>query len=77
LTEINLFAAPGGAEASLRAAAFDPHQRMSPNRRQDAAMASIGIVGAGAFGTAMACVLRRSGHAVALEAAVTRLIGAF
>jgi len=31
-------------------------------------MARIGIVGGGAFGTAMACVLRRSGHAVTLWA---------
>ena len=33
-----------------------------------APMARIGIVGGGAFGTAMACVLRRSGHEVALWA---------
>jgi glycerol-3-phosphate dehydrogenase (NAD(P)+) len=31
-------------------------------------MAAIGIVGAGAFGTAMACVLRREGHEVTLWA---------
>jgi glycerol-3-phosphate dehydrogenase (NAD(P)+) len=31
-------------------------------------MAKAGILGAGAFGTAMACVLRRSGHEVALWA---------
>ena len=31
-------------------------------------MAKVGILGAGAFGTAMACVLRRSGHAVTLWA---------
>lgn len=31
-------------------------------------MARIGIVGGGAFGTAMACVLRRTGHAVELWA---------
>jgi len=31
-------------------------------------MAAIGIVGGGAFGTAMACVLRRSGHAIRLWA---------
>ena len=31
-------------------------------------MARVGILGGGAFGTAMACVLRRSGHAVTLWA---------
>jgi glycerol-3-phosphate dehydrogenase (NAD(P)+) len=31
-------------------------------------MATVGIVGGGAFGTAMACVLRRSGHEVGLWA---------
>ena len=31
-------------------------------------MAKVGILGGGAFGTAMACVLRRSGHAAALWA---------
>lgn len=31
-------------------------------------MARVGIVGGGAFGTAMACVLRRSGHQVTLWA---------
>ena len=33
-----------------------------------APMARIGVIGAGAFGTAMACVLRRSGHEVAIWA---------
>lgn len=31
-------------------------------------MARVGVIGAGAFGTAMACVLRRSGHDIALWA---------
>lgn len=31
-------------------------------------MARVGVIGGGAFGTAMACVLRRSGHAVVLWA---------
>ncbi|MGZ5698886.1 MAG: NAD(P)H-dependent glycerol-3-phosphate dehydrogenase [Usitatibacter sp.] len=31
-------------------------------------MAQVGIIGGGAFGTAMACVVRRSGHAVTLWA---------
>jgi glycerol-3-phosphate dehydrogenase (NAD(P)+) len=31
-------------------------------------MAQIGVIGAGAFGTALACVLRRSGHGVVLWA---------
>jgi glycerol-3-phosphate dehydrogenase (NAD(P)+) len=36
--------------------------------REDAFMAKIGVIGGGAFGTAMACVLRRSGHAIAIWA---------
>ena len=31
-------------------------------------MARVGIIGGGAFGTAMACVVRRSGHDVVLWA---------
>ncbi|MGD9952938.1 MAG: 3-hydroxyacyl-CoA dehydrogenase NAD-binding domain-containing protein, partial [Burkholderiales bacterium] len=31
-------------------------------------MARVGVIGGGAFGTAMACVVRRSGHEVALWA---------
>src|SRR3972149_9981771 len=31
-------------------------------------MASVGIIGGGAFGTAMACVIRRSGHETTLWA---------
>jgi len=40
-------------------------------------MARVGIIGGGAFGTALACVLRRSGHAIALwvrEAEVVKAI---
>ena len=39
-------------------------------------MARIGIVGGGAFGTAMACVLRRSGHAIALWAREPEVVAA-
>lgn len=39
-------------------------------------MASIGIVGGGAFGTAMACVLRRSGHEVRLWAREPEVVAA-
>ncbi len=39
-------------------------------------MASIGIVGGGAFGTAMACVLLRSGHQVALWAREPEVVSA-
>lgn len=39
-------------------------------------MARIGIVGGGAFGTAMACVLRRSGHEVALWAREPEVVAA-
>jgi glycerol-3-phosphate dehydrogenase (NAD(P)+) len=44
---------------------------VNPCRRADykmPAMARIGIVGGGAFGTAMACVLRRNGHRIDLWA---------
>src|SRR5688500_5962927 len=39
-------------------------------------MARVGIVGAGAFGTAMACVLRRRGHAVDLWAREPEVVAA-
>jgi glycerol-3-phosphate dehydrogenase (NAD(P)+) len=39
-------------------------------------MARIGIVGGGAFGTAMACVLRRSGHQIALWAREPEVVAA-
>ena len=39
-------------------------------------MARVGIIGAGAFGSAMACVLRRSGHEVALWAREPELVDA-
>lgn len=39
-------------------------------------MARIGIVGGGAFGTAMACVLRRSGHEVTLWAREPEVVAA-
>jgi glycerol-3-phosphate dehydrogenase (NAD(P)+) len=39
-------------------------------------MARIGIVGGGAFGTAMACVLRRSGHAITLWAREPEVVAA-
>jgi glycerol-3-phosphate dehydrogenase (NAD(P)+) len=39
-------------------------------------MSRIGIVGGGAFGTAMACVLRRSGHAVTLWAREPEVVAA-
>ena len=47
---------------------FDPGQSGAGMARQDARMARIGIVGGGAFGTAMACVLRRGGHGLRLWA---------
>jgi len=43
---------------------------------QDGRMARIGIVGGGAFGTAMACVLRRSGHEIALWAREPEVVAA-
>ncbi|TAK86792.1 MAG: NAD(P)-dependent glycerol-3-phosphate dehydrogenase [Betaproteobacteria bacterium] len=39
-------------------------------------MARVGIVGGGAFGTAMACVLRRSGHEVTLWAREPEVVAA-
>jgi glycerol-3-phosphate dehydrogenase (NAD(P)+) len=39
-------------------------------------MANIGIVGGGAFGTAMACVLRRSGHEIDLWAREPEVVAA-
>lgn len=39
-------------------------------------MARVGIVGGGAFGTAMACVLRRSGHALTLWAREPEIVEA-
>ncbi len=39
-------------------------------------MASIGIIGGGAFGTAMACVVRRSGHDVLLWAREPEVVAA-
>lgn len=39
-------------------------------------MARVGVVGAGAFGTAMACVLRRAGHDVVLWAREPEVAGA-
>jgi len=44
--------------------------------RHHGAMARVGIIGAGAFGSAMACVLRRSGHEVALWAREPELVDA-
>ena len=38
-------------------------------------MARVGVIGGGAFGTAMACVLRRSGHAVTLWAREPEVVG--
>lgn len=39
-------------------------------------MARIGVIGGGAFGTAMACVVRRSGHAVTLWAREPEVVAA-
>jgi glycerol-3-phosphate dehydrogenase (NAD(P)+) len=39
-------------------------------------MARVGIIGAGAFGTAMACVLRRSGHDIVLWARESEIAAA-
>lgn len=39
-------------------------------------MARVGVIGAGAFGTAMACVLKRSGHEVVIWAREPELAGA-
>ena len=39
-------------------------------------MAKVGVIGGGAFGTAMACVLRRSGHEVAIWAREPEVVAA-
>ena len=39
-------------------------------------MARVGVIGGGAFGTAMACVMRRSGHAIALWAREPEVVAA-
>jgi len=39
-----------------------------PNRKEEATMAKVGVIGGGAFGTAMACVMRRAGHDTVLWA---------
>jgi NADPH-dependent 2,4-dienoyl-CoA reductase/sulfur reductase-like enzyme len=43
---------------------------------QHPAMSRIGIIGGGAFGTAMACVARRSGHEVRLWAREPEVVAA-
>jgi glycerol-3-phosphate dehydrogenase (NAD(P)+) len=56
--------------------AFDFDQSLSQAALQHDAMARVGIVGGGAFGTAMACVLRRSGHEVTLWAREPEVVAA-
>jgi glycerol-3-phosphate dehydrogenase (NAD(P)+) len=50
--------------------------RLSSAALQHDAMARVGIVGGGAFGTAMACVLRRSRHEVMLWAREPEVVAA-
>ena len=46
-----------------RGTRFDAGQQRAAQAPHYPLMARVGIIGGGAFGTAMACVLRRSGHA--------------
>lgn len=62
--------------ATSRPVGIDPRQASATASAQDAPVARIGIVGGGAFGTAMACVLCRSGHEVALWAREHEVVAA-
>jgi glycerol-3-phosphate dehydrogenase (NAD(P)+) len=47
---------------------FDLRQVLASGQRQYQLMSRVSVIGGGAFGTAMACVVRRSGHEVLLWA---------
>lgn len=72
----NRAAVPPVSDERSLGVGIDPHQAPSGRPSHYSGMARAGIIGGGAFGTAMAGVLRRSGHDVVLWAREPEVVAA-